>query len=281
MSLVPVTERVVHSALEERVGTPPGSAALTDRQRMAVLLQGSALLGHLSRAGWCLEGGWEDARIDGRAALGSVRAMPGRSRDLVQDEIRRLLVLLFEGAGARPAGGSGTMVERREVRTRTCGRRLAGRGHARRLARRLLHVCDQRLSPMRADRIVEYLLDKAEFLWLPEYASAREALVAEHRTVGGRRSTVVGRWSFAARLRSSASNLVGLRRELRTERARDHWLGEVDGRDPVDLVESGGTAKPSRAGAASRRPAGRSASSWPGRSSIWPGTKRPSPSCPT
>lgn len=235
LSLVPISDDLSHRALEMRSGEPPAEARLTDRRRIAVLMQGCALLGHLNRGGWRLARGWDGARVDRSGALGSVRASPGRSPVLEQDHLRRLLHVLFDGPGTESA----TAVDRRRVGLRDPRRTIAGRGQARRLARRLLVRWDQRLSRLSPDEVVTDILDRAEFLWLPEYGPARMALVAEHRVAGACRHTIVGRWAFAARLKATTGELAGLEEELRTERAREHWLGEERSEDAMALAGGG------------------------------------------
>ncbi|HEY4575057.1 MAG TPA: hypothetical protein VIJ26_13860, partial [Thermoanaerobaculia bacterium] len=56
-------------------------ARLTDRRKVAALLEGAGLLSLLDLAGWRLAAGWEGARISpaGRLAVGAEAAAPGRS----------------------------------------------------------------------------------------------------------------------------------------------------------------------------------------------------------
>jgi len=58
-------DMLVHTALEpapEGGATPVAEARITDRARLALLLQGAALLAHLEAAGWRLGNGWRGAR---------------------------------------------------------------------------------------------------------------------------------------------------------------------------------------------------------------------------
>ena len=70
-------------------------ARLTDRRKVAALLEAAGLLSLLDRAGWRLAAGWETARIspEGRLALGAEAAAPGRSsrpaQEILLDLIRR------------------------------------------------------------------------------------------------------------------------------------------------------------------------------------------------
>ncbi len=98
--------RVMHPTLgapgEWAAAAPLAAARLTDRQRLAVLLEGAALLSLLERAAWWLPQGWAEARVaaGGRLALPAREAVPGRSPRPVQEQLRELLLRLFGAAGA-------------------------------------------------------------------------------------------------------------------------------------------------------------------------------------
>jgi hypothetical protein len=72
--------QVLHPALATAAAAPLPAARLTDRQRLAVLLEGAALLSLLERAGWRLPRSWEGAGVaaGGRLALPAAAAAPGR-----------------------------------------------------------------------------------------------------------------------------------------------------------------------------------------------------------
>src|SRR3954463_13456481 len=81
-------------------------ARLTDRRKVAALLEGAGLLSLLDLAGWRLAAGGGGARIPrgGRLAGGAEAAAPGRSSRPAQEVLLDLILRLF-GEGA--AGGRG------------------------------------------------------------------------------------------------------------------------------------------------------------------------------
>ena len=213
-------------------GTPLGHARLNDQQRIAVVFQGAALLAHLEHAGFYLGTGradtaWDDARIldGGTLQVGEVR--PGRAVNLPQTFLKNLLGAAFQTE-----------------------REVAGRGNARRLARRQSERWHHRLIPTSTDLMVADLLDAAQFLWTPAFAYARRALAAEHWIEGKMHLWMVGpgraRRRFLQGARESASSESALSR-LHLERlvaspeARELWEGfdHDDGEDPWQLYEAG------------------------------------------
>ena len=143
-------QRIAHPALlESRARTLPlAEAALGDRARVGVLLQGAALLSHLRQGGWHLGDGWRGAGVLTDGTLRVEGAAPGRPRGLPQESLRELLALLFPDASV-------------------------GRGDARRAARSLLAQWQQSLSPISADELVAQILEAAPFLWRAASAGAR------------------------------------------------------------------------------------------------------------
>src|SRR5262245_12010458 len=118
-------------------------ARLTDRRKVAVLLEGAGLLSLLDRAGWRLAAGWDGARISpaGRLAVGAEAAAPGRSPRPAQEILLDLILRLF---------GEGT---------------AAGRGEARRAVRELADLWSQAPAPVPPDDAVAAILAAAPFLW--------------------------------------------------------------------------------------------------------------------
>jgi len=179
-------------------------ARLTDRRKVAALLEGAGLLSLLDRAGWRLAAGWEGARIspEGRLALGAEAAAPGRSSRPAQEILLALILQLF---GEGPA---------------------AGRGEARRAIRELADLWAQAPGPSPPDDAVAAVLAAAPFLWeRPELAFAREALAGEIVRADG------GAWPWIAGPRSFRSRLLGrpldeIRELLAAPGARALWDGD-------------------------------------------------------
>jgi two-component system NtrC family response regulator len=210
--------RLVHPSLEPLgEATPLDEARLTDQRRLAVVLQGAALLAHLEHGGWILPAGWDGAGVtaEGVLRVGAVR--PGRSVELPQAPLLRLLRRLFRVTGE-----------------------LKGRGVARGVARELIDRWRQQLAPVAPDREVAILLEAAPFLWRPAFAAARSALAGEHRVGGERRMWVVGPGAGRRRfLAAAAADPRRLEELLRGPRARDLWEGYRPDADPRRLLAEG------------------------------------------
>ena len=136
---------------------PLADAALSDRQRVAVLLQAAGLVAHLDHAGCHLDGGWASARLTADGLLRVARVRSGRSRALPQELLTDLTGRLFGSAAE-----------------------VAGRGEARRSARELLAGWAQTLAPVPSDELVEQILSAAPFLWEEAFGAAHNALASEH-----------------------------------------------------------------------------------------------------
>ncbi|MEE8524276.1 MAG: sigma 54-interacting transcriptional regulator, partial [Thermoanaerobaculia bacterium] len=216
MKDAPVRE-LVHPALDGLSGERPETAKLSDRQRLAVVLQGAALLAHLERGGQRLAKGWDGARVtaDGLLKVGEMR--PGRSPELPQVSLCVLLRRLFRSAGER----------------------IPGRGEARRVARLLASRWRQTLAPFTADRAVADLLDEAAFLWKPSFAAARAALVAEHRVDGRGHIWLAGPGAARRRFLADRCDRGQIEERLRGSQARDLWEGWRPDADPRQLAERG------------------------------------------
>ncbi len=186
---------LAHPALAEG-GRPLGGAQLSDRQRMALLFQGVALLSHLRRAGWDLTSGWGLARVDDAAVLRGLSARPAPAQRLAQADAHEWLLRLF-------------------------GERVPGRGGARAAARRLAEQWARGLVPEHPDALLERVLELAPFLWEPAFAPARQALVAVHHRGG----EVAPRLAGPARVRRAfARQGTALDELVASPRARALWL---------------------------------------------------------
>jgi DNA-binding NtrC family response regulator len=207
---------VVHPCL----ASPPRSIALaearlTDRRKVAALLEAAGLLSLLDRAGWRLAEGWGGARISpaDRLVIGAEGAAPGRSSLPCQEMLLDLAGRLF-GEGVVP-----------------------GRWEARRAVRALIDLWRQAPAPVPPDEAVAAILETAPFLWeRPELAMAREALAGEIvREDGSVRPWIAGPRSFRSRLLSLGSPAAA---ELAGPGARALWNGEGAGA-PRELAAAG------------------------------------------
>ncbi|REJ79891.1 MAG: sigma-54-dependent Fis family transcriptional regulator [Acidobacteria bacterium] len=178
---------------------------LTDRHRLGLLLQGAALLGHLRSVGLDLEmGAWAEATLGPGVLLGlparSVVSLhrDGRRGPLAQQLLRELLQMLFGGSHS-----------------------VAGRGEARRIARRLQSDWGQELTDVRPQRVVRRLLVLADFLWSQRYAEHRRALVASSAISG--RPRIIGPRHWRRELLARSSDAADAERLAMAEDARDLW----------------------------------------------------------
>ena len=209
--------RLIHPALRDvEGGTALTQAHLTDRQRLAVVLEGAALLGHLEASAQFLAKGWRSAQLtpDGRLVVDAV--CPGEARDLVQVQLVRLLLELFQSTAE-----------------------IAGRGEARRAARYLLQTWRQTLTPVLARDAVVSLLERAPFLWEEGFAGSRGTLVAVVELSGGQRQiSLVAPPRVSARLLRRWTGAGDLQRALASAEAQSLWHGQGDG-DPIVLAAAG------------------------------------------
>jgi len=206
--------------------SPLAAARLTDRQRLAVLLEGAALLSLLERAAWWLPRGWAEARVaaGGRLALPPPEAVPGRSPRPAQEQLRELLLLLF-GAAAGDPGAAAWSCEAGEGGAAPGSGLLAGRGEARRAARELLAEWWQPLVPLPADDAVAQILAVAPFLWMPAFAAARRSLAGELLGPAGDRLWVAGPSASRSRLLAACAGKAELAARLAGAAAREWWEG--------------------------------------------------------
>jgi DNA-binding NtrC family response regulator len=194
-----------HPALEDCPDSVPLAAVRwTDRQKVAALLQASALLAHLEHAGRHLANGFRGARAEAEGRLLVGGTAPGRSPRPVQELLRDLLGTLFGSAVAIP-----------------------GRGEARRAARALLEAWRQPLAPLSSDEAVRQVLEAAPFLWEPAFAQARRALAAEIRSEGRAQLWVAGTGpGRRLRLLALCREREELESLLASSAARGLWEGE-------------------------------------------------------
>ncbi|MEM7482813.1 MAG: sigma 54-interacting transcriptional regulator [Acidobacteriota bacterium] len=184
---------------------------LTDRQRLAVLLEGAATLSLAHQAGRRLVGGWSRAKVDPSGRLRGLELVPGPATRLPQDLLRLLAARLFGGSA------------------------IAGRGQSRRVVRRAMDIWNQGLVPIDANRAVEILLDLAPFLWTAAFAGARAALVA--RVVHEQEEVLLaGPVAWRRRCRERASDFSEMVDLLRSRRVIDLWRGPSKG-DVFELAE--------------------------------------------
>jgi transcriptional regulator with AAA-type ATPase domain len=201
MNSFQITQGILHTSLESSAGRLLAEVRLSDRRRFGVMLQAAALLSHLEAVGWRLDSSWDDLKLDDHDLLRSARVEPGPDRRPAQERLESLVVHLF---GSRD--------------------RVVGKGQAKRLVARFLLQWQQELDRIPADRIVTRMLDEAEFLWQPTFASCRRALVAEARSTRGRsRVLVAGRAAFERRLVASSSGRRGLENLLAHPDAKKAW----------------------------------------------------------
>jgi two-component system response regulator HydG len=213
---------VVHPCLAPlasvRRSVPLAGARLTDRRKVAVLLEAAGLLSLLDRAGWRLAAEWEGVRVSSadRLLAGEEGAAPGRSRRPAQEALLDLAARLF---------GDGP---------------VAGRGEARHAVRVLTDLWERSLSPVAADEAVAAILETSPFLWKrPELAAARESLAGEiTRENGPALLWIAGPRSFRARLLSPGRSIAEVQRLLKQPEARALWDREEEGA-PGELMAAG------------------------------------------
>ena len=200
---------------DSTAGTSLSQARLTDQQRLAVVLQGAGLLGHLEHGGLFLPEGFQDARIASGGRLLVSQPRRGRPRIFAHTQLRQLLLRLFRSEST-----------------------IAGRGEARRAARTLLSQWRQNLAPVPPDLAVEQILTAASFLWLPLFADARRALAGEHR-VDPQPLHLVGSAGARRRFLATAETLEDLEAALTSDTAQDLWDGYRLDDSPQELLRAG------------------------------------------
>lgn len=219
-----------HRSFEAVAARPLAAARLHDRQRLAILLQGAAVLAHLEQAGAFLPHGFDGAGVSSLGHLVLPPPRQGRAVELPQDSLRSLLALLF---------GEGEPV---------------GRGEAKRIVRQLAGRWRLALSPLAPDRVVGEILGAADFLWQPDFAAARQSLVGELAVGAERRLLAAGPSAFRRTLLASGSSRAELEALLAGPSARELWrraeAGALRGRGPAPTPAAAGRCG---GGAASHR----------------------------
>ncbi len=216
-------------------------ARLTDRSRLALLLQGAGVLAHLDAAGWHLSAGWQGARVSADGVLRLAPPHPGSGRTLNQDLLLDLVARLF--------GSS----------------EVSGRGQGRRAARRLVRGWSQSLTVLDADAAVEEIFEAAPFLWSSGFAPARRALVGEHQRAELWHPRIAGpiraRRSLSAEAKTVAAKTGGKRVAGKQARASGRLAaGELSaalrqllaGEEAHRFWHGAGAGEPSRLSAAGR-----------------------------
>lgn len=190
-----------HTSVESWTGRTLVGSRLSDRDRLAVIMQAAALLSHLETAGGRLTRSWQDLGIDASGVLRGAEVEPGGfGSESAQEMLIDLVEVLY---GARD--------------------RIIGKGQAKRLAARLLRRWHRTLGRIPADRIVRQILDEAQFLWWPKFSATRRALIAE---IPGRQKgslIVAGRAAFETRVLATNGNRVALEDFVAGPKAGDLW----------------------------------------------------------
>lgn len=209
---------VCHPAfVKPESGVSPEEARLTDRDRLALVLQGAAVLAHLDHAGLFPDRVLDDARVDEAGLLHLDKPVETHHAELPQVLLLRLLRRLF----------------------RVSDEKLAGRGEARRAARHLMGRWRQTLVPSSPDRAVADILASAPFLWRPDFGAARRALVAEHRRGERSHLWVAGPGPHRRRILARGDDRATLEELLASPEAMDVWEGFDPDTAPEMLIEVG------------------------------------------
>ncbi len=196
--------------------------ASKDRERAALLLQGASLVSHLDRVGWRVAS-WHETVVDQRGALRAPAGSVTSERDdrLPQAIVRSLVELLFGSED------------------------VAGRSVVRSALRPMLASWCDGLLPLPGDRLVTDILDRAPFLWGPEFVAARSSLFAVLDDGQSDRVVVAGpyRWQRAL-LRAAGGDPQRQSEILCGDGAEACWLGGDDGDGPVESIRRGSWRRP-------------------------------------
>ena len=144
-----------------------GARPLSDRQRLALTLEGCALLSHLEWGGWRLRDAWQGWGVDPAGRLAGVGVEIGASRASVSMLMIELLEHLF-------------------------GPEVLGPGEARGAARRLLERWRHELLPFSADEHLSEVLAAAPFLGGSRFRPHLESIFGSHRVAGRWRRRTAG-----------------------------------------------------------------------------------------
>ncbi len=211
-----VTRALDYVVLGASGGISLDQAQLNDQQRLGVVLQGAALLSQLEHGDWILPGDWDGVSLSRDGLLRAQSVRPGRSDQLVQIALGRLLRRVFRTEGP-----------------------VAGRGAARSAARYLMVRWTQVMVPLTADRAVSEILQVAPFLWKASFAGARAALVAEHSVDGRCHLWLAGPGAARRRFLKRGRDLGRVEILLESSQARDFWDGWTSDADPRMLATGG------------------------------------------
>ncbi|MEM8996380.1 MAG: sigma 54-interacting transcriptional regulator, partial [Acidobacteriota bacterium] len=195
---------------------------LTDQQRMAVVMQGVALLAHLEHcklqlADGTVERAWHGATLVDGFELRVDDVRPGRAVDAPHAMALALLRRIFGVQGDD----------------------ISSRGAARKAARELLGHWRQELFRIQPDLLVTQVLDAAPFLWQPAFGPARRALAAEHLQGEDRRLWVAGPGRGRSRFLGKARHRDELLSQLSGPEAQAIWDGFTRDLDPWRLYRQG------------------------------------------
>lgn len=200
-------------AVERDAVSSFAEAELSDRQRIALLLEAAATLATLRRQGLDLVHGAR-AGVDDSGRLAGLTVGEELTGWTAQSVLRGLLRQLF-GDGA-----------------------LAGRGEARRVARRLDERWSDDLTPLEPTRLVSDILRLAPFLWQSQYAHYRHSLVPD--PAPGQSPRVEAPRPIEERLLAADESAVALRGRLASDRGRRSWEGDwTSASDPHRWLAAG------------------------------------------
>jgi DNA-binding NtrC family response regulator len=208
-------QEIRHAVLSTASGLPLAEARLSDRQRLACLLQGLALAAIFERGRWRLPQGWRGAQVGPQGLLQISAAGPGAATEAPQISLLRLQALLFGGED-----------------------RPSGRGQSRRIARLLWDRWRQSLTPLRPHREAAWLLAEAPFLWEEGFAATRACLVGELVWPQGTELWGLGPRSFRRALHGREGSLAETQVWVQTAQARRLWQEDGAG-DAVALALAG------------------------------------------
>ncbi len=194
-----------HPSFCPRTATPLAQAHLTDRQKLAVVLQAAAVASLLDASSQKLVGKWVELCVDRKGLVCGLESTRDRSSSSHQTWLCELLDVLFQADGE-----------------------IAGRGQVRSIARRLQRSWYGFPTPLQADRAVSNILDLAPFLWTTSFATVRSLLAGEIRTLGRATLWLAGRGRFRSLALRQVESLAQLRELLEGPRARELWTSASD-----------------------------------------------------
>ena len=204
-----MTDELLHPSLTPASGLRFGEAALTDQQRLGVVLEACSLLSHLRLIGREPLPGWQGAGVSSKGRLIGVRTRTLAPESLPQARLREVLTLLFR---CPPAP---------EVESSVLSTPIVGPGLGRKAARRLQDRWSQNVERISVDRALDEIFAAAPFLWRRRHAEAR-ASMAVGRSGGA--CWMAGPGAIRRRFLDVAHRQEDLERLLGSDRCRDLWL---------------------------------------------------------